>query len=157
VKCEACGKSLEAHRVEVYGLRGGEPMAWTPRIFDGKARRVEVRCQHPAVLLRHARAAWSRFAASLAALDLDDPERITQAAHQWAAEHGAVPTDVELFAQVVRHGYERIGNLLIRNYYGPRSPIGFVPTWDAADVLDLLAAILGPLVEVEADPESIAA
>jgi hypothetical protein len=157
VRCEACTLSLEAHEVRIFGLRGGEPMAWTPRIFDGKARRVEVRCQHPAVLLRHARAAWERFAADLAALDLDDPERITQAAHQWAAEHGAVPTDVEQFARVVRHGGEWVGNVIFRGYYGPRQPITYRPAWTDGDVLDLLAAILGPLVEVASDPESIAA
>jgi hypothetical protein len=157
VKCEACTLSLEAHEVRIFGLRGGDPMAWTPRIFDGKPRRIEVRCQHPAVLLRHARAAWERFAADLDLLDLADAPRIREAAEAWCAEHGAVPTDVELFAQVVRHGGEWVGNVRFRGYYGPRQPITYRPAWTDGDVLDLLAAIGGPLVEVAADPEDIAA
>ena len=115
--CEPCGRSLEAHEVRIYSVRGGDPIQWSGRIFDGKARRIEVRCQHPATLLRHGRAAWQRFAADLASLDLADPERITRAAEHWCSEHGAIPTEVELFARVVRHGGERIGNVRFNGYY----------------------------------------
>jgi hypothetical protein len=155
-RCEACGKSIEAHEVRVLALRGGGDVQWS-RALDGKARRVEVRCPHPAVLLRHAAAAWERFAADLDLLDLPDAARIREAAEQWCAEHGAVPVEVELFARVVRLGHERIGNVKFNGYYGPRQPITYRPAWTDGDVLDLLAAILGPLVEVAADPEDIAA